>query len=139
MTQNKGWNKRLHDRRIELGLSLKEAGKLLHIPKVIVRLTEEGYIPVLKKKQKIYIDAYKLEEDFFENDLGYPIILKEDEVKYNNPRFYKIINALWFKITCFALCFGFIGLTIGGAVLNHDCNHIHLSFLILILQKLEIM
>lgn len=115
-----GLNKILNEKRKQLGLSLKEASKLLSYNKTHLRLIEEGYLPVSRKKEKVFIEVYKLDENFFNDDYGYPVILKEEEVKFQKQRFYKIINSLCFKISCFVLFFVFAGLTIGGGIINSN-------------------
>lgn len=115
-----GLNKILNQKRKQLGLTLKEAAKLLHYNKTHLRLIEEGYLPIREKKQQLFIDVYKLEENFFEDDGGYPVILNDEKVKYQKQWFYKVINSIWFKITSFVLFFGFVGITIGGGIINSN-------------------
>ena len=108
-----GINKRLYDRRIELGYSVKEACIRLDISKLQLSLIENGYCKVKNKElQKRFIFKYKLEENFFESsELGYPSILdddKDEDIRESN--FVKVFKNIWFKI-------GIIFFTLGSAAM----------------------
>lgn len=113
---NKGTNKILYEKRLSKGLTRKEAAKLLHITSPELRFIEGGYIPVRRKLEQSFIDFYELENDFFSNDLGYPVIIKEEETKIVNDKIHKIINHIAFKISCVVLSLGFIAMAVSGAV-----------------------
>ena len=106
-----GINKRLYDRRIELGYSLKEASIRLDISRFKLTRIENGYKKVKDKKlQDKFIFRYKLEENFFEsNKLGYPTSVTEGiEEDISESKGVKLFSKLWFKIASLALSLGFV-------------------------------
>ena len=44
---NKGFNKLLYEKRLELGLSKKQACKKIHISRILLHLIENGYNPAM--------------------------------------------------------------------------------------------
>lgn len=125
-----GLNKRLYDRRIELGYSVKEACIRLDISKLKLSLIENGYKKVKDKKlQKKFIFKYKLDENFFEqSELEYPSPLtsEEDEEDISEYKIVKLFKKLPFKIGLIALTLGSIamlsvGLTRYATISEKDC------------------
>ena len=118
-----GINKKLYDRRIELGYSLREASIRLDISKFKLTRIENGYKKVKDKQlQERFIFKYKLEKDFFEsNKLDYPTPVDEGiEEDISDSKGVKLFSKLWFKIASLALSFGFIALLVVG--LARDAN-----------------
>lgn len=126
--KNKGYNKRLYEKRNSLNLTIKEAAKSLGISKLKLNLIEQGYFQVNASLQNKFIDCYKLDKDFFENDLGYPEIIKEEEVKYVKPKVNKVINHPAFKIGCGLAAIGFFIMTFFGVRVQNECKTNPLSF-----------
>lgn len=115
---NKGFNKLLFDKRLELSLSEKEACKKLGILRVTLHLVENGYITLSKKLKSKFINGYELDPNFFEDDLAYPVMISEDNVKEGSSKIRKITNSKPFKISCGVLAVGFLTLSIFGVVNN---------------------
>lgn len=114
-----GINKRLYDRRLELGYSMKEACIRLDISKLKLSLIENGYRKVKDKKlQQKFIFKYKLEENFFEkNELDYPSPLDDDnDAEQEDSKAVKIFSSLWFKISSIILALGFVAMFSIGVV-----------------------
>ena len=65
MKKIKAINLYLYNARNNLGKSRKEAAKHLKITSLHLKLIEEGYLSVSKKKQPMFIKYYRLERDFF--------------------------------------------------------------------------
>lgn len=120
--ENKGYNKRLYEIRNSYKLSIKDASKYLGISRLKLSLIEHGYFQVNPALQKRFINFYQLESDFFENDLGYPEFVKEEEVKYVSPKINKIINHKAFKISCGLCAIGFSIMTIFGVTTQNGCK-----------------
>lgn len=125
-----GLNKRLYDRRIELGYSVKEACIRLDISKLKLSLIENGYKKVKDKKLQVkFIFKYKLEENFFEqSELEYPSPLtsEEDEEDVSEYKIVKLFKKLPFKIALIALTLGSIamfsiGITRYANLTEKDC------------------
>ncbi|MCQ2796765.1 MAG: helix-turn-helix transcriptional regulator [Bacilli bacterium] len=125
---NKGINKLLYDKRKELNLSLKEASKKLHISKLSLHLIENGYIAVSKKKQKKFITCYNLSPNFFDNDLGYPVMISEQETKVASKFIRKLTRNKFYIIACATLTLGFLATAISGVVLNINSKNNPTSF-----------
>lgn len=108
-----GINKKLYDRRMELGYSLKEASIRLDISRFKLTRIENGYKKVKDKKlQDRFIFRYKLEKDFFDSDkLGYPTSITDSvEEDISDSKFVKLFSKLWFKIASLALSVCFLSL-----------------------------
>ena len=121
-----GINKKLYDRRIELGYSLKEASIRLDISKFKLNRIENGYKKVKDKKlQDRFIFKYKLEEDFFEsNKLGYPTSVTDGvEEDISQSKGIKFFSKLWFKIASLALSLGFVALMSIGMYRSTSTNY----------------
>ena len=115
---NKGYNKLLFDKRIELGLSTKEASKKLHISRVLLHLIENGYVTLTKRLKNKFITTYELDESFFDNDLSYPVILKDDEVPISKEFIRKLSRNKIYKIVCIVCSVLFLGMALTGVGLN---------------------
>lgn len=114
-----GINKRLYDKRIELGYSLKEAAIHLDISKIRLNLIENGYIQVKSKELKsLFIQKYNLEQNFFDDDLnGYPTILdKKQEEDISKTKIVKLLKNFWFKIGSIVLSLAFVSMFAIGLV-----------------------
>ncbi len=111
-----GLNKLLYDRRLELGLSFREACIRLDISKRKLHAIESGYIRVKNKKlQKQFILRYELDENFFDKDvLGYPSSLEDDVEEVEDSKVKKIFKSIWFKIGTIILSLGFVAMTVVG-------------------------
>lgn len=116
---NKGINKILYQKRLEMNLSLKDAAKSLSISPLRLRLTEQGYLYITKKLAAKFSKLYNLEPDFFTDDLGYPVMIEEEETKIVGEFWFNIFHSTWFKIICFVLSLGFLAMTICGGVMNN--------------------
>lgn len=99
---NKGFNKLLFDKRLELSLSEKEACKKLGILRVTLHLVENGYITLSKKLKSKFINGYELDPNFFEDDLAYPVMISEDNVKRVLQKLGKlqIVSLLKYLVGC---------------------------------------
>lgn len=125
---NKGINRLLFEKRKKLNLSLKEASKKLHISKLSLHLIENGYISVSKKKQKKFITCYNLSPDFFDNDLGYPVMISEQETKVASAFIRKLTRNKFYIIACATLTLGFLATAISGVTLNINSKNNPTSF-----------
>jgi len=114
---NHGFNKLLLEARLNLNLSRKEAAKALGISYTYLMRIEKGYAIVQDNLQPKFIEVYKLEENFFSNDLCYPV--EVDIKSYKNKQFskaYEFFLSIKFKVISFLLSLGFIAQTVSGAL-----------------------
>lgn len=119
---NKGINKRLYERRLELDYSSLEAAIRLDITKLHLKLIERGYIKVSKKLQPRFIRKYNLSEDFFDDDfLGYPTPIENEEIpRTKESGISKFLKSNILKIVCVGLLAGGLTLTIFGKKMSID-------------------
>ena len=87
--RNIGYNFFLKERREEKNLSRKEASKQIKIRSFTLYLIEKGYILVPKKKEESFISLYSLDNNFFKDDLLYPVSEKTED---DNSRLLKILK-----------------------------------------------
>src|SRR5574344_89525 len=106
--ENKGIDRVLKETRLNLGLSLKEASKLIGISPLLLYLYEYGYFIVSKKNEPKIINAYKLNEDFFSSDLMYPVGKKKKISNYD--KIFAFFKNKVFMITTAMITTIFIGL-----------------------------
>ncbi|MBQ0009045.1 MAG: hypothetical protein KBS97_02080, partial [Firmicutes bacterium] len=121
-----GINKKLYDRRIELGYSLKEASIRLDISKFKLNRIESGYSKIKDKKlQERFIHRYKLENNFFESsEFDYPTATDvgvEEEISQSKA--VKLFSKLWFKIVSLVLSLGFIALMSVGLYRSTEVSY----------------
>lgn len=91
--RNIGYNFFLKERREEKNLSRKEASKQIKISSLTLYLIEKGYILVPKKKEESFISLYSLDNNFFKDDLLYPVSEKTED---DNSRLLKILKNKFF-------------------------------------------
>ena len=91
--RNIGYNFFLKERREEKNLSRKEASKQIKIRSFTLYLIEKGYILVPKKKEESFISLYSLDNNFFKDDLLYPV---SEKTKDDNSRLLKILKNKFF-------------------------------------------
>ena len=91
--RNIGYNFFLKERREEKNLSRKEASKQIKISSFTLYLIEKGYILVPKKKEESFISLYSLDNNFFKDDLLYPVSEKTED---DNSRLLKILKNKFF-------------------------------------------
>ncbi len=122
---NKGWNKLLYDKRLEFSLSLKQASKQLSITRTTLHLIENGYFRPTKKLKQKFITTYGLKEDFFDDDLCYPVMISDESYKTSSNFVTKLTHNIFYKIGCGILTAGCLVIAILGVVNNIDTkNHI---------------
>lgn len=98
--ENISYNLILKRKREEIKLSLKEASKSIGINPFSLYLIEKGYLLVPKKKEKKFISCYSLDNDFFKDDLLYPVDEKEVD---NDLEVQKISKNKFFILTLIIL------------------------------------
>lgn len=115
---NKGYNKLLYEKRLELGLSSKEACKKLHIDRLSLHLIENGYFTLSNRLKNKFISGYNLDQTFFDNDLSYPVMISEDTTPISKDFLRRLYKKKVYKIVCVISSILFLGMSFVGVGLN---------------------
>lgn len=95
-------NKSLYEARIKKGVSRKEASIFLHINRIHLKLIEEGYLNVPKRKYDTFIKYYELKDDFFSTHSTYVEPIEKEEIDFEELKRYgkRLINKK-LRVFCF--------------------------------------
>jgi len=118
-TINVGINKTIFEKRLSLGLTRKDAARLLGIKIAHLAIIERGYIKISLKMQERFKKAYEVDDSFFFDNFSYPIVINEKiyEPINTNTIFDKIGQSKLFRYICLGIAVIFAGISIYGATL----------------------